>query len=363
MAQWRDLPVEVSHIILRFFCISIVKQFSSYPPRKHPWNARKLWKVAMTYPIPIPLSVFLSVLCTCKHFHHFITVEFTFRTGDLFVDEDYAGFSTMQVLQSLQSNMVEDIVYDMVRHRLHQRHITFLRAMFGKFWKSEFVLDDEDLLSEILRRLPDQSQTVLVCLLQEWLSLHAGDRDLAHRRRYERTPNIVGVSLGVDRTLYFSRGSLEFKWNIEGDFYTVSDVVIDGSTADSIGSNLFDSSSIEYSNDINPIHITPNTLPSICFDAPDTWWLFHLKGMSKRWFLVNYTNKCVFSGPDGNRRVFVGDCDLVDPWATFPEEWNEPMDGESDWDTDTDSEAEDSYPSYVWDAVHQSWRVSWLARS
>src|SRR6266496_608771 len=146
MATWNDLPPEIRDIILNFFCLGIVHEYTELG--KDPWRGCGFYWAPRGPKCPRSLSNLLSALGTCRHFR--FVVQHIIRLDNL---------STIEKLQLLQYQRVGELVDGMPVYGRHPSIVGMFKELAGRFWMNPYVIDDLCLVEQLLDKIPVESRT------------------------------------------------------------------------------------------------------------------------------------------------------------------------------------------------------------
>ena len=179
------------------------------------------------------------------------------------------------------------------------REITLAQAMFGCFWRNPFICEVYPIFDDMFGGLEYTGKLVLVCLLEGVLEKCKNYVSPPHEDIKVQKADVDGSFHG----LVFSRGS----YYIGGDcicFYTVSNwefaTFKDHDSKEAHG--YYDSDVENQIERLSQGHRPGNGLPDISASEPDSWWLGENIGGSdnwKQWYLVNYRERKIVVGPNG----------------------------------------------------------------
>jgi hypothetical protein len=279
MATWHDLPSELHHLILYYFCASLVEDLIVLGETV--WDCvdpNYIWEHDLIeWPkSPQSLSSYFSALLTCQLFHRIIT-------GVVNID----GESIPDALQRVQRENVHQILerlYDEVSSGIV--HINLFYFAAGCFWRNSQVFGEVDLLMKVLCWTSQKSRLMLIPHLESWLLRHAS-LAASENVRIELLPVDDG-----DDDFVFARlktGSLNIKW----DDLVVSKV-----------SGVAENGNEESEENHPPCDPELPLLRDIREASLDSWWLFPSYNFGSNddddeWTLVDYGQQKIYSGSDG----------------------------------------------------------------
>ena len=157
MATWNDLPNEIRHQILTFYCVDIVNTYE-YPPFSKVPHVVKTPRFCNNWANPPKiLKSFASAVRTCRSFYdtiiHVVKVD---------------GVSPFDKLQSVQKRNIEVLL-----QWPQLWEIEIYTRLVGIFWRNPLVLSDAELMARIILNLPYESWPLLLPHLGDWVSANS----------------------------------------------------------------------------------------------------------------------------------------------------------------------------------------------
>jgi hypothetical protein len=324
MTNWNDLPHEIHIQILREYCKSLVFDYSRYHAKFHP-DAPFARVLRHTY--PPPLINYLNALLTCRDFHHCITNEIKLL-------HDRSPRLTLQDVQYKMLLRYSGMISN--EGAGDYREIALAQAMLGCFWKNPFICGEYSIFDDLFLGFEETGRLLLVCLLE-------GVLDMC-KKPVTSSDYIRVKQKAVDGSfheLIFTQGS----YLANGDCFCFESV----SGWKKVKEHT---SQQEYrDNGGDKIGLLPHVpqpgekLPYISASERDTWWLGKNIGGDdawNEWYLVNYKEKKVFVGPEGQPAEWPLHIDLKELHIWQPNWLEVYYDGDGSYNFDSLEDSQDS---------------------
>lgn len=286
MGTWYDLPPEIHHHILNFFCQNVVEEFTEYYPAdvaafyRHPSHLTSA-------DLPQSFKDFSSATLTCRSFHHSIV-------------------SIVQIAESSPVEMLSFLIRVRLIH-LIDPHIStiphsigLLTTWAGVFWKLAAIASNVQFMVEILSSLAYESVATLLPHLGDWVverSTPVSDEEWEN----EGYALLFDGDAGDFATTVVFRTGSRTVWDFQeygnrrvicsiaglfdGSGYMKSRETVDSSGRYTTTDRGFASRQVKMNK--NLLAKFP-VFREIHNSQPDTWWLFKL---GERWYVVDYKEK------------------------------------------------------------------------
>lgn len=279
MATWYNLPSELHHLILHYFCASLIEDLTTLGETV--WDcvdSSYVWEHDLIeWPkSPRSLSSYLSALRTCRLFHRIIT-------GVIKINAESVP-DALQRVQRENLQKVFETLYDDVSSGIVHVNLFFFVA--GCFWRNPQVFGEIDLIMKVLCWTSQSSRLMLIPHLESWLLRHAS---LATSE--DDWVEVLPIDDGDDGFIFahLKTSSLNIKW---------CDMVV------SKVSGIAEIESHESKENLPPCNPDLPLLCNIRESSPDSWWLFPSYNFGSNddddeWTLVDYMQQKIYSGADG----------------------------------------------------------------
>jgi hypothetical protein len=198
MAQLQDLPIEMILLILDWFCLMVMDEYTDLG--SDPWNpchfedGPNQSTADDEPPSPAPLRSYVSMLKTCKYFRNVINTR------------KFEGRKTVpKLLQSLQHRKMKQFVDESSPSKPRLR-ISLFKKFVGCFWHNPQIIRDGILFGKFFRNLQNHCQWTILPYLHQWVYHHAKP---TARSNWQRSHTVdVRIDDSYCVVLTFKTGSL-----------------------------------------------------------------------------------------------------------------------------------------------------------
>jgi hypothetical protein len=286
---WDSLPHDIRLLLLRTFCIEIIKDFRSL--RKSVWlTADKSYfdtELESTSPplawppTPAPLKSFMSALTSCRELNYIILHEVKFK-----------GVSPIDILKAAQERSVDALIRKYkAKNSSGLVSVALYGLAAGTFWKNRkliwYPLD-------ILRRTTTRSAPLYLPHIEPWLKYHFP------QPRSSRPPN--------DVALYYLVGNREYACFFEMNWCA--------KRRNEIGTVV----SLRLGGLVKSLSLAEQDVGQ---SPAEQWWLFLPLSYGpqvrrhQHWIFVNYEEQRMYVGPNASEALVWKGRDVCDmgAWA------------------------------------------------
>jgi len=265
MATWHDLPNEIRELVLKFFCISVISEYTSLRRDSQAAGQRSAHglKLSEIRPPIIVLSEFTWALRVCRYFHDAMTNRIKFEqqsTPTILMKHQAERFRGARVImQGTSYNHGPFFLQDLVEVVL----------LIGYFWNNPLVIE-ELALSDLLSMVHIRSCfPILHKLLENWAQGHrepikfSSDRLLIPLPCTTNSTNLLVLGIVIGSTSRFDKN-----WQV-----CSIETVFTTKESDSFSWIEGNLTPVSRKEDLAAFNRNITVLKDIILAPPNTWWL------------------------------------------------------------------------------------------